>query len=111
MSRAIAIFLVKSITTILLLSPQMLLIAMTSDPLLGVVVVVLWSLLSWVVVWFYADAKARDAVDFSTNLLFVPLLVITSTFGLIFWFVFQLQQRRKAWYRKQEVESVSHTNL
>lgn len=103
---AIAKFLGKSIATLLLLSPYLFLI-LASDPPFALLLLTLFALYSWVVVWIYADIKARDALGEWDRILFVPLLVSTSTFGLIIWFVWRPEPRRRAWYRRQQANQIN----
>jgi len=99
LSRAIKI-LGKIIITPLLLSSYVLLIAMTSDPLLGLIFVTIFGLYCWGIIWWFADIKARNQLDGFTHLLFVPFLILSGGFGLFLWIVFEPEERRRRWHRR-----------
>lgn len=87
----------KLMLTLLLLLPYLILVGMTSYPRLALLFIIMQGLYSWVVIWFYADLKARDKLGLWGKLLFVPFLMVSGTLGLIIWLVFQPEAQRKAW--------------
>lgn len=90
----------KIIVTPLLLSGYVLLIIMTSDPLMSLIGVTIFGLYSWGIIWSFADRKARGQLDFFTHLLFVPFLILSGGFGLFLWIVFEPEARRRRWHRR-----------
>lgn len=87
--------LLKFILTLLLLSPYLILVGMTSYPQLALLFIIMNGLYGWVVIWFYANLKARDKLGLWGKLLFIPFLMVSGPLGLIIWLVFQPEVQRR----------------
>lgn len=91
---------VKSVVTLLLLAPYVILVAMTTAPLLALCLLAFCGACAWILTWYYADLKAQGRLGKWGTLLFLPFFMVTGTFGLLFWIVFEPEAQRRAWHQR-----------